>query len=217
MARRGRGRASGRSGPPVLANPALYPPKSLDIFCRPFTVSDGEATQDQANTRATRLDLIDPRASRSQRTFASHRMVRCSLPALWLFRQSRCDPVSGCAKALRELQRAGHQVMPAGQDRNALRHRKRRTPRGLGTPVAAPLDVPEQAGEVRALQLIKVDTAQDLRLRNTLMCEHPQGAGVMVGAQLRYLIGSEHGWLGGLGVRCVGHHAGIATFGSAGM
>jgi len=98
--------------------------------------------------------------------------------------------------------------MPAGQDRNALRPRKRRTPRGLGTPVAAPLDVPEQAGEVRALQLIKVDTAQDLRLRNALMCEHPQGAGVMVGAQLRYLIGSEHGCLGGLGVRCVGHHAG---------
>jgi len=55
--------------------------------------------------------------------------------------------------------------------------------------VAAPLDVPEQAGEVRALQLIKVDTAQDLRLRNALMCEHPQGTGVMVGAQLRYLIG----------------------------
>jgi hypothetical protein len=107
--------------------------------------------------------------------------------------------VSGCAKALRELERAGHFVLPAGQDRDALRPRKRRTPRGLGTPVAAPLDVPEQAGEVRALQLIKVDTAQDLRLWNELMSEHPQGAGVMVGAQMRYLIGSEHGWLGGLG------------------
>jgi len=65
--------------------------------------------------------------------------------------------------------------------------------------VAAPLDVPEQAGEVRALQLLKLHSAQDLRLWNELMCEHPQGAGVMVGAQLRYLIGSEHGWLGGLG------------------
>ena len=106
---------------------------------------------------------------------------------------------SGCAKALRELERVGHFVLPAGQDRDATRPRKRRTARGLGTPVAAPLDVPEQAGEVRALQLLKVDTAQDLRLWNELMCEHPQGAGVMVGAQVRYLIGSEHGWLGGLG------------------
>ena len=106
---------------------------------------------------------------------------------------------AGCAKALRELERAGHFVLPVALDRDAARPRKRRTPRGLGTPVAAPLDVPEQAGCVRALQLIKVDTAQGLRLWNELMCEHPQGAGVMVGAQMRYLIGSEHGWLGGLG------------------
>ena len=106
---------------------------------------------------------------------------------------------AGCAKALRELERAGHFVLPAGHERDAARPRKRRTARGLGTPVAAPMDVPEQAGEVRGLQLLKVDDAQGLRLWNELMCEHPQGAGVMVGAQMRYLIGSEHGWLGGLG------------------
>ena len=29
--------------------------------------------------------------------------------------------------------------------------------------------------------------------------EHPRGAGPLVGAQLRYLVGSAHGWLGGLG------------------
>ena len=106
---------------------------------------------------------------------------------------------AGCAKALRELERAGLFVLPAGKAREAARPRKLRTARGLGTPVAAPTDVPAQAGEVRALQLIKVDDAQGLRLWNELMCEHPQGAGVMVGAQMRYLIGSEHGWLGGLG------------------
>lgn len=106
---------------------------------------------------------------------------------------------AGCAKALRELERTGHFVLPAGHERDAARPRKRRTARGLGTPVAAPMEVPEQAGEVRGLQLLKVDDAQGLRLWNELMCEHPQGAGVMVGAQMRYLIGSEHGWLGGLG------------------
>ncbi|MDP1650054.1 MAG: DUF4338 domain-containing protein [Rubrivivax sp.] len=33
------------------------------------------------------------------------------------------------------------------------------------------------------------------------MCcrRHPQGAGPLVGAQMRYLIGSEHSWLGGFG------------------
>lgn len=29
--------------------------------------------------------------------------------------------------------------------------------------------------------------------------EHPLGAGPLVGRQLRYLIGSPHGWLGGIG------------------
>ena len=29
--------------------------------------------------------------------------------------------------------------------------------------------------------------------------DHPQGAGPLVGRQLRYLIGSQHGWLGGFG------------------
>lgn len=106
---------------------------------------------------------------------------------------------AGCAKALRELERAGQFVLPAGHERDAARPRRRRTARGLGTPVAAPMDVPELAGEVRRLQLLKVDDAQGLRLWTELMCEHPQGAGVMVGAQMRYLIGSEHGWLGGLG------------------
>ena len=105
---------------------------------------------------------------------------------------------AGCAKALRELEQAGHFALPVGHARDAARPRKRRTPRGLGTPVAAPLVGPEQAGDFRALQLLKVDTAQGLRLWNELMCEHPQGAGVMVGAQMRYLIGSKYGWLGGL-------------------
>jgi hypothetical protein len=48
--------------------------------------------------------------------------------------------------------------------------------------------------------LIKVATVQQMRIWSELMlCEHPQGAGPLVGAQMRYLIGSEHGWLGGLG------------------
>jgi hypothetical protein len=45
-----------------------------------------------------------------------------------------------------------------------------------------------------------VQTLQQLRRWNELMaCEHPQGAGPLVGAQMGYLIQSEHGWLGGLG------------------
>jgi hypothetical protein len=60
--------------------------------------------------------------------------------------------------------------------------------------------MPALAGDVRGLALVKVQSLEQLRLWNELMaCEHPQGAGPLVGAQLRYLIQSEHGWLGGLG------------------
>ena len=104
---------------------------------------------------------------------------------------------AGCLKALRELEQAGHfelpGVVPSGRG-------KGKTARRLDAPVPAPEDVPAQAGEVRALALIKVDSLDQMRLWNEMMLrEHPQGAGPLVGAQMRCLIGSEHGWLGGLG------------------
>ena len=49
----------------------------------------------------------------------------------------------GCLKALRELEAAGHFVLPA-----ALTRSGRSSPRRLPEPVAPPVDVPEQAGEV---------------------------------------------------------------------
>lgn len=104
---------------------------------------------------------------------------------------------SGCIKALRELEHSGHFVLPAASPRGTKGARRARR---LGVPVPDPQEVPGQAGEVRALCLIKVDTLQQMQIWNELMlCEHPQGAGPLVGAQMRYLIGSEHGWLGGLG------------------
>ena len=104
---------------------------------------------------------------------------------------------SGCIVALRELERSGHFVLPAASARGA---KGGRSARRLGAPVEDPQDVPGQAGGVGGLCLIKVDTLELMRTWNELMlCEHPQGAGPLVGAQMRYLIGSAHGWLGGLG------------------
>ena len=102
---------------------------------------------------------------------------------------------SGCLKALRELEGAGHFVLPAARRKNG-----RSSPRRLCEPVAAPIDVPARAGEVWGLNLVVVRTSEQMRIWNEMMIgEHPQGAGPLVGRQLRYLIGSEHGWLGGLG------------------
>jgi hypothetical protein len=104
---------------------------------------------------------------------------------------------AGCVKALRELERAGHFVLPAALDRGRA---GAKSPRRLSEPVEAARDVPDQASDVRGLTLIKVDNLGQMRVWNELMlCDHPQGAGPLVGAQMRYLIGSEHGWLGGFG------------------
>ena len=100
-----------------------------------------------------------------------------------------------CIKALRELERVGHIVLPDVGSKPVSR-----SPKRLAGPVEPPLNVPAQAGEVLGLTLIGIETETHNRIWNELMlCEHPRGAGPMVGAQIRYLIGSKHGWLGGLG------------------
>jgi hypothetical protein len=108
---------------------------------------------------------------------------------------------AGCLRALRELERAGHFELPATRVRAWF---KAREPRRLSAPVPAPQGVPAQAQDVRGLELVVVETEEHMRIWNELMLrEHPRGAGPLVGRQLRYLIASEHGWLGGLGI-CFG-------------
>ena len=70
----------------------------------------------------------------------------------------------------------------------------------LSHPVAAAHDVPGEVAEVRDLVLVRVETDAQRLVWNTLMDhEHPRGAGLFVGHQLRYLVDSAHGWLGAVG------------------
>ena len=102
---------------------------------------------------------------------------------------------SSCLKVLRSLAAKGFVDLPPPQARTGPG-----SPRRLEEPVPAPEDVPGTAGEVRGLELVPVETDEQMRIWNELLIdEHPRGAGPLVGRQLRYLIGSEHGWLGGLG------------------
>ncbi len=100
--------------------------------------------------------------------------------------------VTGCLAALRSLERRGHVVLPAAQ-------------RGGGTgcvrtgdePVAFPQGVPERADFIRELRIVLVDDRHHRCLLNTMLAaEHPRGAVLHVGRQVKYLVSSEHGWLG---------------------
>ena len=103
--------------------------------------------------------------------------------------------VSSCLKALRQLEQAGHFILPGVQQKRA-----RKSPRRLPEAVSLPVDVPHEVGDVQDLGLVMVRTDEQKRLWNELMLrEHPLGDGPLVGRQLRYLIGSRHGWLGGFG------------------
>ncbi len=102
--------------------------------------------------------------------------------------------LGGCLKALRELERAGHLTLPV-----ARKGPGPSSPRRLPEPVAQPTGAPAEVGQLQGLDLGK-DTRSDAHLeRADAVAEHPQGAGPLVGRQLRYLIGSTHGWLGGFG------------------
>ena len=105
----------------------------------------------------------------------------------------------GTLKALRVLEARGYWRLPKGRASDAGR---RWTPRRLGRPVAAPIGVPTRAEQVEGLKLVEV-TAQDDELFRTwselIETEHPLHESRMVGRQLRYLVGSEHGWLGAVG------------------
>jgi hypothetical protein len=103
--------------------------------------------------------------------------------------------IGGCEKALRKLEAAGHFVLPARCAKTGSN-----SPRRLNEPLPPLTALPAQAGDVSGLTLMLVRTDEEMRIWNEMMIvEHPQGAGPFVGRQLRYLISSDHGWLGGLG------------------
>jgi len=101
----------------------------------------------------------------------------------------------GCLKALRELEAKGWYQLPRPEIQKGGP-----APRRLSQTVEEPKGVPAEVGEVAGLELILVEQETQMRIWNELMIrEHPQGAGPLVGRQVRYLIGSAHGWLGGFG------------------
>jgi len=104
---------------------------------------------------------------------------------------------AGVHVALRTLEARGFWKLPQGPQTRAPQQ-----PRRLSTAVPPPQAVPAQVERVQGLRLVEVQGEDEERFRlwNELMLtEHPLRDCRLVGRQLRYLIGSEHGWLGAVG------------------
>ena len=100
---------------------------------------------------------------------------------------------TGCLKALRTLEAKGCFALPPPRTKTGSGR-----PRRLCHRVPPAEGVPATAGAIRSPVWVLVETEEQMRIWNEMFeTEHPRGAGPLVGRQLRYLIGSEHGWLGG--------------------
>ena len=104
--------------------------------------------------------------------------------------------LAGCMKALSALaEREADIVLPAARA-PAVDNR----PRLLAPGVPEPEEVPEHPASIRDLELTVVAAPSDRAVWNTLIArEHPHGLTTFAGCQVRYLIGSAHGWLGAAG------------------
>lgn len=104
--------------------------------------------------------------------------------------------LSSAKVALRKLQKRG--ILVLHQARTKARHRLRASGQKL-----PPLrKVPGRVDQIQGLGLHLLSGQED-RLHgiwnDLIIAQHPCGDAPLVGAQLRYLIGSDHGWLGALG------------------
>ena len=104
--------------------------------------------------------------------------------------------LAGCMKALAELaERRSDIVLPAPAA-TPVDNR----PRLLGAGVPEPEGVPARLAGIDGLEFRLVEDAGDRAVWNTLVAtEHPHGMATFAGCQLRYLVGSDRGWLGAAG------------------
>ena len=109
---------------------------------------------------------------------------------------------AGCIKALRALEQAKKITLP-----EVMRRTKKRSPRRLDQALPTLTDVPGEINQILNLMLVLVETEEQMRLWNEMMeNDHPRGAGLLVGRQIRYLVELDHGVLGGFAFSAAALH-----------
>ena len=141
----------------------------------------------------------------SQEQFESRRALGRRVCAEFSFADARGRPqLASCLAALTAL--AGRRpeiVLPPPQAPPVDRR-----PRLLAADVPEPAGVPSHPGRIRDLAIIAVTGAAERARWNTLIArEHPHGMTTFAGCQVRYLVGSAHGWLGAAGFAAAARRA----------
>ena len=130
---------------------------------------------------------------------SGNRMAREACSALAWFSPDGRPALSSAKVALRKLHKRGLLTLPACK--SPQRGRPHRL-RASGQPLPPLKAVPTRVDQVRHLQLHLISGDKDPLhgvWNDLIVAQHPCGDAPLVGAQLRYLIGSDHGWLGALG------------------
>jgi hypothetical protein len=106
--------------------------------------------------------------------------------------------VSSAKVALGKLARRGLLALPPGGGGARESRRLRRSGRQLPPLVGVPARV-DQVGQLRLVLIADSDDPHSATWNDLIAAQHPCGDAPLCGAQLRYLIGSAHGWLGAVG------------------
>ena len=104
--------------------------------------------------------------------------------------------VAGCMKALASLAEGSPDLVLPPPQGAPVDNRQRQ----LAGAVPEPFAVPSHPAKIGDVAVTMIATAAQRALWNTLIaCEHPHGLTTFAGCQVRYLVGSAHGWLGAAG------------------
>lgn len=137
----------------------------------------------------TELITADPKISRNKLADEICRQINWHSP-------NGRPSLSSARVALNKLKAKGLLDLPD------VKHTKVHKLKGSGKTLPAIIQMPRRVDEVQGLYLHAISGQEDPLhgLWNDLIIQqHPCGDAPLVGAQLRYLIGSDHGWLGALG------------------
>ena len=147
---------------------------------------------------ATRTAVARIASILSQERFDSRSALGRRICEEFSFADARGRPqLAGCMKALGALAERVPDIVLPPPKASAVERR----PRLLNTDVPEPEGVPAHPMRIRDLEIAAVADAADRALWNTLIArEHPHGMTTFAGCQVRYLVGSAHGWPRGGGI-----------------